>query len=74
VLTTAAIAYYCGEDTVRAGMALTNAQAASGDDDDTTMPALAVMLAGALQSGMPPSKIRDIIVTQHTATPQRRRL
>lgn len=73
MLTTAAIAYYCGEDTVRAGMALTNAQAAS-DDDDTTMPALAVMLAGALQSGMPPSKIRDIIVTQHTATPQRRRL
>jgi hypothetical protein len=60
LLTMAALAYYCGEDTVRAGIALTHAAAASRDAN-ATLPRLAEMLSCALQSGMPPAKIRAII-------------
>jgi hypothetical protein len=70
LLTMAAVAYYCGEDTVRAGIALTHAAAAAGADDSAP-PRLAVMLNTALRAGMPPSKIRDIIVTQRTAPIQK---
>jgi hypothetical protein len=60
LLTMAAIAYYAGEDTVRAGMALTHAVAASRDAS-TTLPRLAVMVQTALQSGLPPARIRGVI-------------
>jgi hypothetical protein len=60
LLAMAAIAYYCGEDTVRAGMALTHAGAATRDDD-SALPRLAVMLYTALPAGVPPSKIRAVI-------------
>ena len=60
LLTMAAMAYYCGEDTVRAGMALTHAGSAV-HDDPCELPTLALMLYGALQAGMPPCKIRAII-------------
>ena len=43
LLTMAAMAYYCGEDTVRAGMALTHAGSAVCDDPNE-LPTLAVML------------------------------
>ena len=42
LLTMAAVSYYCGEDTVRAGMALTHAAAATRDDD-SALPRLATM-------------------------------
>ena len=61
----AAMAYYCGEDTVRAGMALTHAGSAV-HDDPSELPTLAVMLYGALQAGMPPNKIRAIIPARQT--------
>jgi len=38
LLTMAATAYYCGEDTVRAGMALTHAAAATPRDDNSALP------------------------------------
>jgi hypothetical protein len=60
LLTMAAIAYYAGEDTVRAGMALTHA-AAAAREADTTLPRLAVMVQTALQSGLPPARIRGVI-------------
>jgi hypothetical protein len=65
LLTMAAMAYYCGEDTVRAGMALTHAGAATRDDN-STLPTLAAMLYSALQAGMPPHKIRAVTATQET--------
>jgi hypothetical protein len=60
LLTMAATAYYCGDDTVRAGVALTHAAAATRDDN-SALPRLGSMLSMALQEGMPPSKIRAII-------------
>jgi hypothetical protein len=63
LLTMAALAYYCGEDTMRAGMALTYAGEAVRDDD-STLPALAAMLYTALQAGMPPAKVRTVIPTR----------
>jgi hypothetical protein len=60
LLTMAAIAYYAGEDTVRAGMALTHA-AAAAREADTTLPTLAVMVQTALQNGLPPARIRGVI-------------
>lgn len=63
LLTMAAIAYYCGEDTVRAGMALGQAAAATADDD-STLPRLAEMIYTALEAGMPPSRIRAVIPTR----------
>ena len=63
LLTMAAIAYYAGEDTVRAGMALTYAGEATRDDD-STLPHLAAMIYAALQAGMPPTKIRAVIPTR----------
>jgi Domain of unknown function (DUF4192) len=70
LLTMAATAYYCGEDTVRAGIALTHAAAATRDDN-STLPRLGLMLSTALQEGMPPSKIRAIIPAQDsTRTPR----
>jgi hypothetical protein len=70
LLTMAATAYYCGDDTVRAGMALTHAAAATRDDD-SALPRMGAMLRAALQEGMPPSKIRAIIAAQDsTRTPR----
>jgi hypothetical protein len=63
LLTMAALAYYCGEDTVRAGMALTYAGEAVRDENGT-LPALAAMLYTALQTGMPPARIRAVIPTR----------
>jgi hypothetical protein len=63
LLTMAALAYYCGEDTVRAGLALTYASEAVRDDH-RMMPALAAMLHTALQTGMPPARIRAVIPTR----------
>jgi hypothetical protein len=63
LLTIAALAYYCGEDTVRAGMALTYAGEAVREDH-STLPALAAMLYTALQTGMPPARIRAVIPTR----------
>jgi len=70
LLAMAGFAYYCGEDTVRAGIALTHA-ATAARDDDSAPPRLAVMLDTALRAGMPPSKIRHLIVTQPTAPTQK---
>jgi hypothetical protein len=69
LLTMAAAAYYCGEDTVRAGIALTHAAAATRDDN-SALPRLGAMLHTALQEGMPPSKIRAIIPTQEITRTQ----
>jgi hypothetical protein len=66
----AATAYYCGEDTVRAGIALTHAAAATRDDNSAALPRLGAMLHTALQEGMPPSKIRAIIPTQEITRTQ----
>ncbi len=63
LLTMAALAYYCGEDTVRAGMALTYAGEAVRDDH-SMLPALATLLCTALQTGMPPARIRAVIPTR----------
>ena len=60
LLTMAAIAYYAGEDTVRAGMALTHA-AAAVHQSGTALPRLAAMVQMALQSGLPPTTIRGVI-------------
>jgi len=60
LLTMAAIVYYAGEDTVRAGMALTHAVAAAREAG-TTLPRLAEIVQAALQSGLPPTTIRGII-------------
>jgi hypothetical protein len=60
LLTMAAIVYYAGEDTVRAGMALTHA-AAAAREADTALPRLAEMVQTALQNGLPPDKIRGVI-------------
>jgi hypothetical protein len=70
LLTMAATAYYCGEDTVRAGIALTHAAAATRDDN-SALPRLGAMLHTALQEGMPPSKIRAIIPAQDSTRPPR---
>ena len=67
LLTMAAVSYYCGEDTVRAGMALTYAAAATCDDD-SALPRLATIIHSALQAGMPPSRIRSVIPSRD-ATP-----
>jgi hypothetical protein len=61
----AAIAYYAGEDTVRAGMALTHA-AAAVREANTTLPRLAAMIQSALQSGLPPAMIRGVIPSRST--------
>jgi hypothetical protein len=73
LLTMAATAYYCGEDTVRAGIALTHA-AAAARDDNSALPRLGAMLSMALQAGMPPSKIRAIIAARNATHTQERRL
>ncbi|WP_181428317.1 hypothetical protein [Mycolicibacterium moriokaense] len=69
LLTMAATAYYCGEDTVRAGIALTHAAVAT-HDDNSALPRLAAMLRTALQEGMPPSKIRAIVAAQGSTRTQ----
>jgi hypothetical protein len=73
LLTMAATAYYCGEDTVRAGMALTHAAAATRDDN-SALPRLTAMLSTALQEGMPPRKIRAIIAARNATHTQERHL
>ena len=65
LLTMAAVAYYCGEDTVRTGMALGHAAAATADDN-SPLPRLAEIIYTALEAGMPPSRIRDVIPTRDT--------
>jgi hypothetical protein len=65
LLTMAAFSYYCGEDTVRTGMALSYAAEATRDDD-STLPRLASIIYSALQAGMPPSKIRSVIPDRST--------
>jgi hypothetical protein len=60
LLTMAAICFYAGEDTARAGMALTHA-AAAAREVDTTLPRLAAMVQAALQSGLPPARMRGVI-------------
>lgn len=65
LLTMAAVSYYCGEDTVRTGMALTYA-AEAARDDDSALPRLATIIYSALQAGMPPSKIRSVIPDRST--------
>ena len=65
LLTMAALSYYCGEDTVRSGMALTYA-AEAARDDDSALPRLATTIYTALQAGMPPSKIRSVIPNRDT--------
>jgi hypothetical protein len=73
LLTMAAFAYYCGEDTVRAGIALTHAAAATCDDN-SALPRLTAMLSTALQEGMPPSKIRAIIAARNATHTRERHL
>jgi hypothetical protein len=65
LLTMAAVCYYTGEDTVRAGMALTHA-AAAVREADTALPRLAVLVQTALQNGLPPAHIRGVIPSRET--------
>lgn len=65
LLTMAAVAYYSGDDTVRAGMALTHAAAAT-QHDTANLPRLITTLYAALEAGMPPSKIRAVIPDRDT--------
>lgn len=65
LLTMAAVSYYCGEDTVRAGMALAFAAAATREDD-SALPRLAATIYTALQAGVPPSKIRSVVPNRDT--------
>jgi hypothetical protein len=65
LLTMAAVCYYAGEDTVRAGMALTHAVAAVREAD-TVLPRLAVLVQTALQNGLPPAGIRGVIPSRET--------
>jgi hypothetical protein len=67
LLTMAAVAYYCADDTVRAGLAITHAAAAT-QTDNTVLPRLTTTLYAALEAGMPPSKIRSLIPSRN-ATP-----
>lgn len=65
LLTMAAVAYYSGDDTVRAGMALTHAAAATRAEGGA-LPRLTTTLYAALEAGMPPSKIRAVIPSRET--------
>jgi Domain of unknown function (DUF4192) len=67
LLTMAAVAYYCSEDTVRAGPALSHA-AAAVRAENCTLPRLAATLTAGLEAGLPPSTIRGIIPSRN-ATP-----
>jgi hypothetical protein len=62
----AAVAYYCGEDTVRAGLALGQAAAAT-NEDHSTLPRLAEIIYTVLEAGMPPSRIRTVIPSRETS-------
>jgi hypothetical protein len=62
----AAFTYYAGDDGVRAGIALDHAIAAARGDD-APVPRLAQYLTAALEPGMPPHKIREIIPTREAA-------
>jgi hypothetical protein len=66
LLTMAAVAYYCAEDTVRAGLALGHAAVAT-EDDDSALPRLAEIIYTALDAGMPPSRIRSVIPDRNAA-------
>ena len=66
LLTMAALAYYCAEDTVRAGLALGHAAVAT-EDDDSALPRLAEIIYTALDAGMPPSRIRSVIPDRNAA-------
>ena len=71
LLTMAAVAYYCGGDSLRARIALAHA-AAAAEDGDTALPRLATMLNSAIRAGLPPSKIRDVIDNHRAASQQMR--
>lgn len=66
LLAMAAFTYYAGDDGVRAGIALDHAIAAARGDD-APVPRLAQYLTAALEPGMPPHKIREIIPTREAA-------
>lgn len=66
LLTMAALAYYCGADTVRAGLALHHADTATRADG-SELPALAELLHTALQNGLPPATLSTIIPTRQKA-------
>jgi hypothetical protein len=66
LLTLAAVAYYCGEGMVRAGLALGHAVTAS-DDDNSTMPRLTEIIYSALEAGLPLERIRSAIPNRDTA-------
>jgi len=59
-LTVAAVCFCLLGDTVRAGIA-TDTALDEADTTHTPAPRLAVLLLAALQAGMPPAKIREII-------------
>ena len=65
LLTMAAVAYYCAEDTVRAGLALGHAATATRDDH-SALPRLAEIIYTALEAGLPPSRIRSVIPSRKT--------
>lgn len=64
--TIAAVAYYCEEDTVRAGSALGDAVVAT---DDSVLPGFAEIIYTALKPGMPPSRIRSVIPNRTAPIP-----
>ena len=66
LLTMAAASYYAGEDTARAGTALMFADNAAREED-ATVPTLATMLRTALHAGLPPARLRDIILSPDKA-------
>ncbi|KUI34190.1 DUF4192 domain-containing protein [Mycobacterium sp. GA-2829] len=66
LLTMAALAYYCGADTVRAGLALQHAETAA-EDDDAALPSLAELLSVALQERLPPNVLSTVIPTREKA-------
>jgi Domain of unknown function (DUF4192) len=66
LLAMAALAYYAGDDTLRAGRALSHAGAAARNAH-APLPTLAVMLQTALQNGLPAVRIRGVIPSREKA-------
>ncbi|MDA2893378.1 DUF4192 family protein [Mycolicibacterium sp. BiH015] len=59
LLAMAALTYYAAQDTVRAGLALQHARQAL--DDDAELPTLALLTQQALQTALPPNRIRTLL-------------
>ncbi|MDG4667934.1 DUF4192 family protein [Mycobacterium sp. 236(2023)] len=59
LLAMAALTYYAAQDTVRTGLALHNAREAL--DHDAELPTLALLTEHALQTALPPSRIRTLL-------------